>query len=104
MSRRVLFLCASLLLLGLTSCEEPTDQERKIEQRDKTSNGILVGAPKVYDDSLLQQMLSAAQARLMSLQLLDQTGIAARLGSITGANQQISSLAVAAQGPTPTQS
>jgi hypothetical protein len=104
MRRTFLFVSLSLLLVGSTSCEDPTEQEKKIEQRDRKSNGILVGAPKVYDDSMLQQMLSTAQARLTSLQLLDQTGIAARLGSITGANQQISSFAVAAQGPTPPQS
>ena len=98
----LLVLC--LLVVGLISCDDPTEQEKKIERRDTTSNGILVGAPKVYDDSLLQQMLNTAQARLASLQLLDQTGLAKGIGAITGANQQISSFAVAAQGPTPPQS
>lgn len=104
MRKRLLFPLMCLLVLGFASCEEPTTQEKKIEKRESSSNGILVGAPKVYDDALLQQMLNAAQARLTSLQLLDQTGIASRLGSITGANQQISSFAVAAQGPASPQS
>src|ERR1700686_2588734 len=51
------------------------EQEEAIDQRDAEGNGIRVDPPKVYDDSLLQQMLNAAQARLMSLQILDQTGI-----------------------------
>jgi hypothetical protein len=72
--------------------------EEEINKRDTLSNGIEVGTPKVYDDSLLQQMLNAAQARLMSLQILDQTGIAARLGSITGATQSISSFGLSVQG------
>jgi hypothetical protein len=49
-------------------------------------------------------MLSAAQARLVSLQILDQNGIATRLGSISGASQQISSFALAVQGPSAPQS
>jgi hypothetical protein len=99
-----LSLCVLLLAVGLASCDDPTEQEKKIEKRDTESNGILVGAPKVYDDSLLQQMLNSAQARLVSLQVLDQTGIVSGFGAITGANQQISSFAIAAQGPTPPQS
>lgn len=73
-------------------------KERLIDLRDADANGIDVDAPKVYDDSLLQQMLNAAQARLMSLQILDQTGIAARLGSLTGATQSISSFGLSVQG------
>src|SRR5947209_7549042 len=67
------------------------EKEKKIDERDGATNGIEVEAPSVYDESLLQQMLNAAQARLMSLQILDQTGIAAKRGSITGATQAISS-------------
>jgi hypothetical protein len=92
------------LAVGLAACDDPTEPEKKIAKRDADSNGIIVGAPKVYDDSLLQQMLNTAQARLVSLQVLDQTGIASGFGAITGANQQISSFAIAAQGPTPPQS
>jgi hypothetical protein len=93
------------LMLFLTSCEEPsTPREKQIEARERASNGIAVGKPKVYDDSVLQMMLNNAQSRLVSLQVLDQTGIASRLGSITGANQQISSFAISAQGPPTPQS
>src|SRR5208337_88432 len=104
MKRKWLSLSLFLVALALVSCEDPTEEERKIEKRDSASNGILVGSPKVYDDSLLQQMLNTAEARLVSLQVLDQTGIASGFGAITGANQQISSFAIAAQGPTPPQS
>jgi hypothetical protein len=98
-------LLAAGLVLFLTSCEEPsTPREKQIEAREKASNGIAVGKPKVYDDSVLQMMLNNAQSRLVSLQVLDQTGIASRLGSITGANQQISSFAISAQGPPTPQS
>jgi hypothetical protein len=53
----------------------------------------------VYDDSVLQQMLSAAEARLASLQVIDQTSILSHLGSITGATQQTSSFGLSLQGP-----
>jgi hypothetical protein len=99
---RVSIYVGILILLSWQCLSQVT--ERSIEQRDKALNGIQVGTPKVYDDSVLQQMLSAAQARLVSLQVLDQNGIAARLGSITGANQQISSFALAIQGPSTPQS
>lgn len=85
---------------GLTAEERARrDKEKQIEQRDRDFNGIQVGAPKIYDDSVLQQMLNAAVARLASLQVLDQTGIASRLGSVTGASQQISSFGLTVQGP-----
>ena len=61
-------------------------------------NGITVGEPKVYDDALLQQMLQDAEARLATLQLVDQTEIAKKLGAVTGASQQISSFGLNLQG------
>jgi hypothetical protein len=102
-----LVLVVSLTGLPLWSQDAPDQKdktpdgrklEQKIEERDRAANGIQVGEPKLYDDSLLQQMLSAAQARLMSLQILDQAGIASRLGSITGASQTISSFGLSLQG------
>ena len=74
--------------------------EKQVDQRDTESTGIQVGQPKVYDDSLLQQMLNSARARLASLQVLDQGGIASHLGSVTGASQSISSFGLSVQGPT----
>jgi hypothetical protein len=81
------------------AAEAGRQKEKRIEERDSDTKGIDVGDPKVYDDSLLQQMLNAAEARLMSLQILDQTGISARLGAITGARQSISSFALSVAGP-----
>jgi len=107
-STLILVLTANLIAVPVLS-EDKSDQkakaeqtralEKKIEERDRATSGIQVGEPKVYDDSLLQQMLNAAQARLMSLQILDQSGIASRLGSITGASQTISSFGLSLQGP-----
>jgi hypothetical protein len=75
------------------------DQELAIERRRRQHNGIVVSEPKVYDDALLQQMLTAAQARLATLQLIDQTGIAAKVGVLSGAEQQFSGFALNVQTP-----
>ncbi|MBB5056420.1 hypothetical protein HDF16_001105 [Granulicella aggregans] len=74
--------------------------EKAIDQRAVETTGIEVAQPKIYDDSLLQQMLNAAEAKLMSLQILDQSGIASHLGAVTGATQSISSFGLSVQGPT----
>ena len=73
-------------------------KEKEILDRETGGNGITVDQPKVYDDSLLQQMLNAAESRLASLQILDQAGIASKLGSITGATQSINSFGLSVQG------
>ena len=97
--RAVLILTVATALATVTGARLIAQSTRvAIETRDRDTQGILVGPPRMYDDSLLQQMLTAAEARLVSLQLLDQTGIANRLGSITGANQQISGVAISASG------
>ena len=68
--------------------------EQLIDERTNTHNGIYVDAPKVYDDSLLQQMLSSAQSDLATLQGFDQSGLSKTIGSVTGANQQIASFGI----------
>jgi hypothetical protein len=75
-------------------------RESQINNRNlRTYNGIRVEEPKVYDDALLQQMLRAAETRLTALQVLDQGTIVQRLGSVSGATQQISSFGLSVQGP-----
>ena len=70
--------------------------EQLIDQRSQADNGIYVDQPKVYDDSLVQQMLASAQGHLASLQGFDQAGLSKALGNITGANQQISGFGLSA--------
>lgn len=53
----------------------------------------------MYDDSLLQGMLRAAEARLSSIHALDQAGLGQRLGQLSGATQRISSLGLSVQTP-----
>jgi hypothetical protein len=82
----------------------PTPQTKKewelhIDKREREQNGIRVDEPKVYDDSMLQQMLTAAQAKLASIQVLDQGVLVQKLGAVSGASQQVSSFGLSVQGP-----
>ena len=83
------------------SKKKPSPQQlqdaAKIE--DRTGNGIFVDSPKVYDDSSLQMMLNSARARLATIQAIDQTGLLSRIGSVTGASLNQSSLGVTVTGP-----
>jgi hypothetical protein len=92
----------SLLLLLLAACATATDAERQVAARERATNGISVSTPTVYDDSVLQQQLASLQARLASLSVIDQASIIAHLGNVSGARQDISSVAISAAGlPTP---
>lgn len=73
------------------------EDARRIEAR--TSNGIFVDNPKVYDDSSLQLMLNSARARLATIQAIDQTGLLSRIGAVTGASLNQSSLGITVSGP-----
>jgi hypothetical protein len=99
---RVKVLALSAALAIASSCyagDKQTATEKDLDRDRNAANGIWVGQPKVYDDSVLQQMLSAAEARLATLQILDQTGIGKQLGSVTGGSQTVNSLGISVQGP-----
>src|ERR1700679_2462346 len=59
----ILFALLSNLVLGHETDDVPrlSAAEQTIERRDAELKGIEVGMPKVYDDSLLQQMLTATE-------------------------------------------
>src|ERR1051326_3260935 len=104
--RMVSSLVLSILLISCQTFVAVTEANRRGEEalraREAQTNGIVIGAPKTYDDVFLQQMLAAAEARLATLQLLDQTGIAGRIGGVSGARQDITSFAFNLTGvPTP---
>jgi hypothetical protein len=65
--------------------------EQALEKQTEEQKGISVGTPKLYDDTALQQMLSAAQMQLGALQALNQTSLVSGYGAITGANLSTSS-------------
>lgn len=65
------------------------------KDRPQASNkGIFVDQPKIFDDRTLQLMLQAAEQRLATLQLIDQTSIAARVGTLQGGTQVETGLGV----------
>jgi hypothetical protein len=106
--RPLAFLAASVVVLspsvtptGLLARGQDalTPREQEIESRRTSQNGVYVGQPKVYDDALLQQMLNAAEARLAAINALDQTGVVAKLGGLSGADQTTTSIALSVQTP-----
>jgi hypothetical protein len=90
--RALVFLLLWPLLLA------PSAQDGQA-QASVTDNGIVVGEPKVYDNAALQQMLDSARARLASMQFLDPTAVAARIGSLQGASMQQSGISFSVGGP-----
>ncbi len=70
--------------------------------RQPSNKGIHVGQPKIFDDRSLQLMLSAAEQRLATLQILDQARTTANIGAIQGGSQSESGFAAQiAAAPTP---
>ena len=96
----IVSICTTTVCAQGNKKKKPTDAQlraaEKIEER--TSNGIFVGSPKVYDDSSLQLMLNSARARLATIQAIDQTGLLSRIGAVTGASLNQSSLAFSVTG------
>jgi len=79
------------------SAADQKEREQQIQRRHESGAGIFVEAPKVYDDAMLLQMLRAAEARLATIQTIDQSGILSRIGAVSGATQRISSFGLNAQ-------
>ncbi len=92
-------LVPSLTRIDVSAQSFTESRELQIKERLKSQNGIHISEPKLYDDALLQQMLNAAEARLASIQVLDQAGITAKLGTIAGAEQRTTSIALTAVTP-----
>jgi hypothetical protein len=63
------------------------------------TNGIIVGAPKTYDDRGLQILLDAARSKLAGLQSIDSATIMSRIGSQQGASYSQTGISVNAGGP-----
>jgi hypothetical protein len=62
-------------------------------------NGIVVSGVKQYSDATLQSMLDASRQKLMTLQMIDQTSLASRIGAVQGANYSTSGFGLSVNGP-----
>lgn len=82
---------------------KPTDTANLNTQittiKDSSGNGIIVTAPKVYDDAALILMLNAARSRLASLQVFEQSALTSRIGALTGATLSQRAIAGQIMGP-----
>src|ERR1044072_466525 len=79
-----------LILPGTIAAQNRQDPARRIEDPDRSENGITVPEPRVFDDAQLQQRLEELEAQLARLQVIDQAGIVSRFGAIAGADQRTS--------------
>ncbi|HYR27962.1 MAG TPA: hypothetical protein VEU30_05820, partial [Thermoanaerobaculia bacterium] len=107
-TRRKSFFASLVVISVAIACQtvpvsqEIRKEELKIDGRDRDMNGIIVEEPKVYDDVVLQQMLLSAQARLGSLQFIEQSTIAGKIGGVSGLRQNTLGIGVSVLGaPTP---
>lgn len=80
------------------SAQRGDPQTQRIEDRDRRENGITVTEPRVFDDAQLQRRLQELEARLATLQVIDQKAITDRFGAVTGASLQTSGFALNVQG------
>lgn len=76
---------------GLQTITLPTPPTR--------GNGIVVHDVSVYDNLLLQQMLTSDRVRLSGMQFLDQAKVAGNIGAIQGASMQQSAISLNVGGP-----
>jgi len=99
----LLLICSSSGIsqtIKLNKPANPTAATAAIEEIDSASgNGIIVTAPKIYDDSALVLMLNAARLKLATLQAFDQTGLTSRIGAVTGATLSQQSISGQILGP-----
>jgi hypothetical protein len=74
-----------LQLAGTDNWQPEKKHADELKAEDKNSNGIEVGAPKIYDDASLRMQLDATRAQLASLTGLNQGALTSSLGSVNGA-------------------
>jgi hypothetical protein len=84
---------------SLVNGQRRDPQAQRLEDRDRRENGITVTEPRVFDDAQLQQRLEELEARLATLQVIDQKALTDRFGTTAGASLRSSGFALNVQGP-----
>ncbi|HEY5883835.1 MAG TPA: hypothetical protein VIT88_04070 [Pyrinomonadaceae bacterium] len=96
----LLLICCVSGIAQTIKFKKPDNPTVAIEEINSASgNGIIVTAPKIYDDAALILMLNAARLRLATLQAFDQAGLTSRIGAITGATLSQQSISGQILGP-----
>jgi len=99
----LLLICSSSGIAQTIKLSKPPDPKALADAitaiNDASGNGIIVTAPKIYDDSALVLMLNAARLKLATLQAFDQTGLTSRIGALTGATLDQQSISGQILGP-----
>jgi hypothetical protein len=70
-----------------------------VQPAQVTARGILVGAPKIYDDYYLQMLLTSLKNNLANLQVVDQATLLSHIGNTQGGDLRQIGVAASAGGP-----
>jgi hypothetical protein len=81
--------------LVTSSCPPSTSPKPAVVQ----ARGILVGAPKIYDDYYLQTLLTSLKNNLANLQVVDQATLLSHIGNAQGGDLRQVGVGVSAGGP-----
>jgi len=96
----LLLICSTAGISQTIKFEKPDNPSVAVTEIDNASgNGIIVTAPKIYDDSALILMLNTARLRLATLQAFDQGALTSRIGAVTGATLSQQSISGQILGP-----
>jgi len=96
----LLLICNSSGIAQTIRLSRPANPTAAVADIDSASgNGIIVTAPKIYDDSALVLMLNAARLKLATLQAFDQAGLTSRIGAVTGATLSQQAISGQIMGP-----
>lgn len=94
-----LLVCSALLCLAQTAPDNSNSQSSAVVPTYVGRHGILVGAPKIYDDYYLQTLLTSLKNNLSAVHVVDQATLLSHIGNTQGADLRQLSAAVQAGGP-----
>ena len=96
----LLLICSTAGISQTIKFKKPDNPTVAVTEINNASgNGIIVTAPKIYDDSALILMLNTARLRLATLQAFDQGALTSRIGAVTGATLSQQSISGQILGP-----
>lgn len=96
----VLMVIAAGLVGHSTAQNPPASPAASPTDAGPVKSGLLVvGAPKIYDDLYLRNLLTSLQAQLASIHGVDQPTLLGHIGMVQGADTRQTSVALGASGP-----
>ncbi len=91
--------CLTGLLATVIASNGLGQDKVKLSKAPIKNRLVVVGAPKIYDDLYLRQLLSSLQSQLASTHAIDQATLLTHIGVAQGADLRQMSAAISASGP-----